>query len=266
MGTLHAFLLALVQGLTEFLPISSSAHLVLLPIVMDWQDQGLVMDIAAHLGSLFAVLFYFRRDLSDLFYGWLQSFNSSNEHNESAQLAWRLIWASIPIFIIALFVQSYLLPHIRNAVVIGVASIVFGLLLWHADKKGKQTRMNKDLKVKDALLIGIAQAFALIPGASRSGVTMTAGMWLDLTRVEAARFSFLLAIPTILAASLYGIYKTRQHEVIINWGLTLGVIACSAIVAFLCIHWFIKFVSKIGMMPFVIYRIVLGSLLLFFYL
>jgi undecaprenyl-diphosphatase len=163
-------------------------------------------------------------------------------------------------------VQAYLAPYIRNAVVIGVASIVFGLLLWHADKKGKQTRMNKDLKVKDALLIGIAQAFALIPGASRSGVTMTAGMWLDLTRVEAARFSFLLAIPTILAASLYGIYKTRQHEVIINWGLTLGVIACSAIVAFLCIHWFIKFVSKIGMMPFVIYRIVLGSLLLFFYL
>jgi undecaprenyl-diphosphatase len=266
MGTLHAFLLALVQGLTEFLPISSSAHLVLLPIVMDWQDQGLVMDIAAHLGSLFAVLFYFRHDLRNLVYGWLQSFNTSNERNEHAQLAWLLLWASIPIFVIALFVQSYLLPHIRNAVVIGIASIVFGLLLWHADKSGKQTRVNKDLTLKDALIIGVAQAFALIPGASRSGVTMTAGMWLDLTRVDAARFSFLLAIPTILAASLYGIYKTRQHEVVINWVLTLGVVVCSAIVAFLCIHWFIKFVSKIGMMPFVVYRIVLGSLLLFFYL
>jgi undecaprenyl-diphosphatase len=264
MGTLHAFLLALVQGLTEFLPISSSAHLVLLPIVMDWQDQGLVMDIAAHLGSLFAVLFYFRHDLSNLVYGWLQSFNTSNERNEHAQLAWLLLWASIPIFLIALLVQSYLLPYIRNAIVIGIASIVFGLLLWHADKSGKQTRVNKDLTLKDALIIGVAQAFALIPGASRSGVTMTAGMWLDLTRVDAARFSFLLAIPTILAASLYGIYKTRQHEVVINWVLTLGVVVCSAIVAFLCIHWFIKFVSKIGMMPFVVYRIVLGSLLLFF--
>lgn len=266
MGTLHAFLLALVQGLTEFLPISSSAHLVLLPIVMEWEDQGLVMDIAAHLGSLFAVLFYFRRELSELISGWCQSFSSNNEPSEDARLAWLLLWASIPIFIMALLVQSYLLPHIRNAVVIGFASIVFGLLLWHADKSGKQSRVNKDLNVKDALLIGVAQAFALIPGASRSGVTMTAGMWLGLTRVEAARFSFLLAIPTILAASLYGIYKSRQHEVIINWGLTLGVIVCSAIVAFLCIHWFIKFVSKIGMMPFVIYRIALGGLLLFFYL
>lgn len=266
MGILHAFLLALVQGLTEFLPISSSAHLVLLPIVMEWEDQGLVMDIAAHLGSLFAVLFYFRHDLNKLIRGWFKSFSSNNENNEDAQLGWLLFWASLPIFVVAIFVHSYLLPHMRNAVVIGVASIVFGLLLWHADKSGKQTRANKDLNMKDALMIGIAQAFALIPGASRSGVTMTAGMWLGLTRVEAARFSFLLAIPTILAASLYGIYKASQNEVIINWSLILGVIACSAIVAFLCIHWFIKFVSTIGMMPFVIYRIALGGLLLFFYL
>jgi len=266
MGTLHAFLLALVQGLTEFLPISSSAHLVLLPILMEWKDQGLVMDIAAHLGSLFAVLFYFRHDLKKILNGWLQSLNSSNTKNADARLAWLLLWASVPIFVIALLFQSYLLPYIRNAVVIGCASIVFGILLWHADKSGKQIRENKDLNVKDALMIGIAQAFALIPGASRSGVTMTAGMWLGLTRVEAARFSFLLAIPTILAASLYAIYKSRQHEVVINWGLTVGVVACSAIVAFLCIHWFIKFVSKIGMMPFVIYRIALGCLLLFLYL
>jgi len=266
MGTLHAFLLAIVQGITEFLPISSSAHLVLLPIVMEWQDQGLVVDIAAHLGSLFAVLFYFRHDLSKLLKGWIQSFNITNDEHEDGDLAWLLIWASLPIFIAALLVQAYLIPHMRNAVVIGVASIVFGLLLWHADRSGKQTRYNKDLEVKDAFLIGIAQAFALIPGASRSGVTMTAGMWLGLTRVEAARFSFLLSIPTILAASLYGVYKSSAQDVVINWGLTIAVVVCSAIVAFLCIHWFIKFVSKIGMLPFVIYRIALGALLLFFFL
>ena len=265
MGTLHAFLLALVQGLTEFLPISSSAHLVLLPVVMEWQDQGLVMDIAAHLGSLFAVLFYFRNDLSKLIRGWIQSFGSSNV-NDDSRLAWLLLWATLPIFIVALLVQAYLIPHIRNAVVIGVASIVFGLLLWHADKSGKQIRHNNDLTLRDALLVGVAQVFALIPGASRSGVTMTAGMWLGLTRVEAARFSFLLAIPTILAASLYGGYRSLQQEVVINWGLTLGVVACSAVVAFICIHWFIKFVSKIGMLPFVIYRILLGVVLLFIYL
>ena len=266
MGILHALLLAVVQGLTEFLPISSSAHLVLLPIVMEWQDQGLVMDIAAHLGSLFAVLFYFRYDLNKLFTGWVQSFGIDNSSSEDARLGWLVLWATVPIFVVALIMQFYLLPYIRNPIVIGIASIIFGLLLWHADTSGKQTRFNKDLTLSDAIIIGIAQAFALIPGASRSGVTMTAAMWLGLTRVEAARFSFLLAIPTILAASLYGSYKAMQHEAVVNWALALGVIACSAIVAFLCIHWFIKFVSKIGMLPFVIYRVLLGGLLLFFYL
>ncbi len=266
MGIFHTFLLAVIQGLTEFLPISSSAHLVLLPVVMQWQDQGLVMDIAVHLGSLFAVLFYFRHDLRKLTRGWFQSFNSGIETNEDSRLAWLLIWATVPIFIAALIVQAFLLQYMRNAVLIGVASIFFGLLLWHADKSGKQTRENKDLTLRDVLLIGIAQAFALIPGASRSGVTMMAGMWLNLTRVEAARFSFLLAVPTILAASLYGSYKALQQGVVIDWALVFSSVICSAVVAFACIHWFIKFVSKIGILPFVIYRILLGALLLIVYL
>ena len=264
MDALHAFLLAVIQGLTEFLPISSSAHLVLLPIIMQWQDQGVAVDIAAHLGSLFAVIFYFRHDLQKLSNDWSQPL--STENNAQSNLVWLLLWASVPIFVVALIVQAYLMPHLRNAVVIGIASIIFAILLWLADRQGSQARTNKDLTIKDAILIGIAQAFALIPGASRSGVTMTAGMWLGLTRVEAARFSFLLAIPTILAASLYGAYKAAQHDFIINWPLALGVIACSAIVAFLCIDWFLKVVGKIGMLPFVIYRILLGGILLFFYL
>ena len=265
MDALHAFLLAVIQGLTEFLPISSSAHLVLLPIVMQWQDQGIVIDIAAHLGSLLAVVFYFRHDLSKLVSSWLQSFGVDHK-SDDARLAWNILWASVPIFIVALIAQVYLLEYARNAVVIGIASIVFAILLWLADKQGSQKRSNKDIKVKDALFIGIAQAFALIPGASRSGVTMTAGMWLGLTRVEAARFSFLLAIPTILAASIYGAYKGMIQDSAIDWALTLGVMACSAIVAFLCIDWFLKVVTKLGMTPFVIYRIILGGLLLFFYL
>ena len=264
MDALHAFLLAVIQGLTEFLPISSSAHLVLLPIIMQWQDQGVAVDIAAHLGSLFSVIFYFRHDLQKLSNDWSQPL--STENNAQSNLVWLLLWASLPIFVVALIVQAYLMPHLRNAVVIGIASIIFAILLWFADKQGSQTRTNKDLTIKDAILIGIAQAFALIPGASRSGVTMSAGMWLGLTRVEAARFSFLLAIPTIFAASLYGAYKAAQHDFIINWPLALGVIACSAIVAFLCIDWFLKVVGKIGMLPFVIYRILLGGILLFFYL
>ena len=265
MDALHAFLLAVIQGLTEFLPISSSAHLVLLPIIMQWQDQGLVIDIAAHLGSLLAVIFYFRHDLSKLMNDWIESFGTGVKTDES-KLAWLVLWASLPILIVALFVQAYLLHYLRDAIVIGIASIIFAVLLWLADKQGSQTRTHKELSLKDAILIGIAQAFALIPGASRSGVTMTAGMWLGLTRVEAARFSFLLAIPTILAATLYGSYKATHHEFIIHWPLTFAVIACSAIVAFLCIDWFIKVVTKIGMLPFVVYRILLGGVLLFFYL
>jgi undecaprenyl-diphosphatase len=265
MEILHAFLLAIIQGLTEFLPISSSAHLVLLPILMHWKDQGLIMDIALHFGSLIAVITYFRHDLRKLLCGWVQSFTAKT-NNEDAKLAWLLFWASLPILVIALFVQAYVMPYMRNAVVIGIASIVFAVFLWHADKYGKQTRSSKDLKIQDALLIGIAQAFAIIPGASRSGVTMTAGMWLGLTRVETARFSFLLSIPTILAASFFAGYEATQAAVEINWGLNLGVIVCSAVVAFLCIHWFIKFVSRIGMLPFVIYRILLGAILLIVYL
>jgi undecaprenyl-diphosphatase len=266
MDAAHAFLLSVIQGLTEFLPISSSAHLVLLPIFMQWQDQGVVIDIAAHLGSLLAVILYFRHDLSRLLKCWLLSLGSSTLRNEDSHMAWLIIWASLPIFIAALFVQAYLFPHIRNAVVIGIASIVFAILLLLADWQGSQNRLNRELNINDAILIGIAQAFALIPGASRSGVTMTAGMWLGLTRVEAARFSFLLAIPAILSASVYGAFKAMQHDFIINWTLTISVVACSAVVAYICIHWFLIFISKIGMLPFVIYRILLGGALLFFYL
>jgi len=266
MGSLHAFLLAVIQGVTEFLPISSSAHLVLLPIVMQWQDQGIIVDIAAHLGSLFAVLFYFRADLCKLIVGWLESFGSSNTTTEDGRLAWLLLWATLPILIAAFLFQAYLIEYVRDAIVIAITSIIFGLLLWVADWRGKQTRQTKQLTTIDAVLIGLAQVCALIPGASRSGVTMTAGLWLGLTRVEAARFSFLLAIPTILAASLYGSYRALQQGAIIQWDLALSVIACSAIVAFLCIHWFIKFVSKIGMLPFVLYRILLGAVLLIVYL
>ena len=266
MGSLHAFLLAVIQGITEFLPISSSAHLVLLPIVMQWQDQGVVIDIAAHFGSFLAVLFYFRSDLHKLTKSWFEKLDSSSNVSEGRHLAWLLMWATLPILIAALVLQAYILPYVRHAVVIAIASIFFGLLLWVTDLCGKKTRKTKQLTTVDALLIGLAQATALIPGASRSGVTMTAGLWLGLTRVEATRFSFLLAIPTIFTASLYGSYRALQQDAIVQWDLALSVGACSAVVAFLCIHWFIKFVGRVGMLPFALYRIFLGVVLLAVYL
>ena len=231
---------------------------------MQWQDQGIVIDIAAHFGSLLAVLFYFRADIRRLIFAWFGSF-ADNETSQDAKLAWNIILATIPILIAALIVHAYLLEHIRNAIVIGITSIIFGLLLWQADKFGKQARSVKDLTIFDAVFIGIVQSIALIPGASRSGVTMTAGMWIGLSRIETARFSFLLAIPTILMASLYGTYRALGVSVTIDWGLTLAVVLCSAVVAFLCIHWFLKFVSRLGMLPFVIYRILLGTVLLIAY-
>lgn len=268
MGFLQAFLLAVIQGLTEFLPISSSAHLVLLPIIMQWQDQGLVIDIAAHFGSLIAVLFYFRKDAQNLLNAWFGSFSNKEKtakQQQSSHKAWLLFYASLPILIIALLVQAYVMQHVRNAIVIGVASIVFAFFLWRADKRGKQVYDMHELTFYQAIIIGFAQAFALIPGASRSGVTMMAGMWMGLTRVEAARFSFLLAIPTILAATIFGAYRIVTQNALLEWGLMLTVVLVSTLTAWLCIHWFIKFVSKIGMLPFVIYRIVIGVVLLIAY-
>jgi len=244
MGTFHAFLLSVIQGVTEFLPISSSAHLVLLPIVMDWQDQGIVVDIAVHFGSLLAVIFYFRCDVQKLIVGWFKSFDTSNGTNQDGRLAWLIIWATLPIMIVALLFNAYALEHIRNAFIIAASSIIFGLLLWVVDMRRENTRTVKELSLRDVILIGLAQSVALVPGASRSGVTMTAGIWLGLTRVDAARFSFLLAIPTILAATLFACYRAIQVEIMVQWVLVLGVVACSSLVSFFCIHWFIKFVSK----------------------
>ncbi len=262
MEVLHAFLLAVIQGITEFLPISSSAHLVLLPIIMHWQDQGLVMDIAAHLGSLLAVLVYFRNDLRNLIG---RGFTSTGQGREGRSLAWLLLWGTLPILIVAIIVHTQVEQYSRNAIVIALASIFFGLLLWLADWRGSHTRGTRQLTTMDAILVGLAQVCALIPGASRSGVTMTAAMWLGLKRVEAARFSFLLAIPTILATSLYGGYRVVQDATAIRWSFGLGVFACSAVVTLLCIHWFLQFVNRIGILPFALYRILLGGVLLVAY-
>lgn len=265
METLHAFLLAVIQGITEFLPVSSSAHLVLLPIIMNWQDQGLMVDVAAHLGSLLAVLFYFRNDLRKLVSKGPTPTGSPGQSSEEGNLAWLLLWATLPILVMALIFHAYVAQYSRNAIVIALASIFFGLLLWLADWRGSHTRGTKQLTTVDAILIGLAQACALIPGASRSGVAMTAAMWLGLKRVEAARFSFLLAIPTIFAASVYGGYHAAQGAAAIRWGFGFGVLACSAVVTFFCIHWFIKFVNQVGLLPFVLYRLLLGGVLLFAY-
>ena len=265
MTFIQIIVLALVQGLTEFLPISSSGHLILVPKLSDWPDQGLAFDVAVHVGTLSAVMYYFRKDIIQMFKAWTQSIAKS-EHTPESRLAWSVIIGSIPVAIGGLLLHDLADTVFRSPLVIAWTTIGFGVLLGLADWFAPRKREINSMTWTAAVWVGLAQVLAIIPGTSRSGITMTAALFLGFTRQAAARFSFLLSIPTILTASLYGMYKSTAHDVVINWGLTSAVLACSAIVAFLCIHWFIKFVSKIGMLPFVIYRIALGVLLLFFYL
>ncbi len=261
MDNLHIFILAVVQGLTEFLPISSSAHLVLLPSFLDWPDQGLVFDVAVHFGSLLAVLFYFRSEVRRMIRAWLRNV-SGGEADQDSLLAWWVIVATLPAIIFGFLLQEVVEQSLRSPWIIAMASIGFGLLLWSADVKGARKRDEYSLQFKDALLIGLFQVLALIPGTSRSGITITLGLFLGLTRAAAARFSFLLAMPVIFAS---GVLQTVRMFVEVNpigWDeLALGIVL-SAISAGLCIHVFLRLVERIGMLPFVIYRVILGLVIL----
>ncbi|MDX1811517.1 MAG: undecaprenyl-diphosphate phosphatase [Gammaproteobacteria bacterium] len=260
MDFIQIVVLAIVQGLTEFLPISSSAHLILVPIVFDWPDQGLAFDVSVHVGSLTAVLIYFRHELMRMTKDWVSSIVERKMVGESG-LAWAVIFGTIPAGVAGLIVNGAIEDSMRSALVIASATIGFGLLLWYADAKGKQTRSEHSINAKDVLIIGFMQALALIPGTSRSGITITAGLLLGLSRDAAARFSFLLSIPLIVAG---GGLKTKdliESTLPVDWQALIIGIVLSAISAYLCIHFFLALINKIGMMPFVIYRLVLGAIL-----
>ncbi|MBL1277476.1 MAG: undecaprenyl-diphosphate phosphatase [Ectothiorhodospiraceae bacterium] len=265
MDSLHAIFLALLQGITEFLPVSSSAHLILLPRLLGWPDQGLAFDVAVHVGTLSAVVLYFRRELVPMTQDWFQSL-LTRKNTANSRLAWAVLWGTIPVGLAGLLLKGYIEDNLRSELVIAAATIGFGLLLWWADAKGKRNRDEYSLRVSDILIIGVAQALALIPGTSRSGVTMTAGLMLGLSRQAAARFSFLLSIPVItLAGGLLTLDLIKEPSRVDWSAMTIGVIT-SAITAYVCIHFFLKLLERIGMLPFVIYRMGLGVLLLFLFL
>jgi undecaprenyl-diphosphatase len=201
MTTLEIVVLAIIQGLTEFLPISSSAHLQLPSHLLGWKDQGLGFDVATHVGTLLAVLLYFKKDVVELTIAWFASLKG----NKSAQsnLAWCIIIGTIPAGLAGLLLKDFIEIYARSVTVIAATTIVFGLLLGWADKYATQTKVIDQITFKNALLIGLAQAMALIPGTSRSGITMTVGLMLGFDRQSAARFSFLLSIPIIVLAGGY---------------------------------------------------------------
>ena len=261
MDLAQIILLAIVQGLTEFLPISSSAHLILVPLLLNWPDQGLAFDVAVHVGSLIAVVFYFRREVGQMLKAWFQSLSGDGSSRDS-RLAWWIILGTIPAVIIGFIFKGLIESELRSPWVIAATTIVFGLLLWVADRSPSKSRSEHDLGFKDVLVIGLFQAIALIPGTSRSGITITAGLLLGMNRRSAARFSFLLSMPLIFASGSLQTLDLLQSSLTIDWMALILAIVLSAVSAGLCIHYFLKLIDGIGMLPFVIYRLLLGAFLI----
>ena len=254
-------LLALVQGSTEFLPISSSAHLILTPYLLGFDDQGLAFDVAVHMGSLGAVITYFRHEVVRMTLAWAGSLRGERPLSADGRLAWLIILATLPIVFGGLMMRGVVATELRSISVIATATILFGLLLYWFDVRGSRSRDEQSLTVKDALLIGLFQVLAIIPGTSRSGITMTAGMMLGLTRRAASRFSFLLSIPTILMSGALVTADLLRSDLPIEWNaLALGAVLSFG-AAYLCIHLFLQMIERIGMRPFVLYRLALGAFL-----
>lgn len=264
MDHIQFIVLGLIQGLAEFLPISSSAHLILVPELFGWNDQGLAIDLAAHVGTLTAVVCYFRRDLQMMLVGWYGSGFSFK--NRQSRYVWYVIVATIPAAIGGLLLGGLVEGTLRSPLVIAVTTIFYGILLGWADYSGKRNRDQSTLRWTDVWIISFAQVLALVPGTSRSGITMTAGLLLGLDRVAASRFSFMLSIPVTMLGGGYGALKLILSPQPVDWLAVFIVVAVSACTAFLTIHYFLKFLQRFGMMPYVVYRLVLGiALIVLFY-
>ncbi len=263
MSTLETIFLALIQGLTEFLPISSSAHLIIPSQVLGWKDQGQAFDVAVHVGTLLAVLLYFKDELIKMAGAWFCSVSQRKQTTDSL-LAWWLIVATIPAGLFGFLFKDFIEENLRSALVIAATTIIFGVLLGFADKKATQQRVIEHICWKDALIIGFCQALAMIPGTSRSGITITAGLMLGLDRQSAARFSFLMSIPIITLAGGYHAVNLVLSDTAVDWRALIIGSVLSFGSALACIHYFLMFVERVGMTPFVIYRLILGFGLLIF--
>ena len=281
MSVLQAFVLSLIQGITEFLPISSSAHLILTPYFFGWDDQGLTFDIVTNTGTLLAVVVYFRRELWDILrqpLAGVAHFATDDEDSEPAgtdgdprsdqadgpPLLGLLAVATVPVVVAGLTIYGWLSTDARDPRLIAATSIIFALLLFFSDHRCRHHRGFAEIGWRDALLIGLAQALALVPGTSRSGVTLTAALMLGLKRRQAARFSFLIAIPVSCAAVLHDLKDLLEIGATSTGALlpyAVGLLG-SAISAFLVIGWLLRWVERQSLDIFVVYRILLGLIIL----
>ena len=258
----HLLSLALIQGITEFLPISSSGHLILLPSFTNFPDQGLLIDVSVHVGTLLAVIIYFFRDSLSILKGF-SDLATGNRHSVPAQLTKFLIWATIPVIILGLILKiTDIIDLLRNIKVIGWTMIIFGIFLYLADRFSFSKKINLNYSIKEALIMGLWQSVALIPGTSRSGATITAARILAYKRKSAARIAMLMSIPTILASGSLEIIDV-WHKVDFNhFNDAIIVICLSFIFAFLTLTIMMRLLNSISFTPYVIYRILLGVLLL----
>ena len=262
MDIFQTIILGLIQGLTEFLPISSSAHLVLIPKLSGMKDQGLAYDVVLHFGTLCAIVYYYRCSLlsmSKSFFNTLQTRRLEGD----AGLAWAVLLGTIPVGLAGIIFKNDISINLRSVEVIAFATIFFGLLLGFSDwLHSRMDRVRDVIRASDVLIVGCFQALALIPGTSRSGITITAALLVGLSRQMSIKFSFLLAIPVITLATLAKMFDLVNESAEVDWlMLTLGFIV-STITAYATVVFFIRLVDRIGFLPFVIYRILLGVLLL----
>ncbi len=264
MTFLQLLIIAVVQGVTEFLPISSSGHLILIPYFTQMPDQGPLIDVAVHLGSLLAIILYFWREVLGLARGGLATVGVGSDP-EQRRLLWWIVVGTIPAIAFGLFLkQGGWLDSFRSTTLVAVNLIVYGILLGVADWLGPRRKRYEDMSLKDAVIVGLAQALALIPGTSRSGVTMTAARFLGYERIEAARFSFLLSIPAIAGAGTLAVLDLAEASAAMQWDALIAG-ALTFLSAFATMAFLMRFLRHASMLVFVLYRVGLGALLLAFF-
>lgn len=261
MSIVHILVLSLIQGLTEFLPISSSGHLILLPYLFGWQSQGLEMDVALHVGTLAAVLIYFRTDIWEMLthvMRYCRGGFKTQDFDHQVELALGLVVATLPAVALGLLLKKIGFEEIRQVNVIAATSILFAVVLYAADRFGSKEKTLADMTLVRSFLIGLGQAIALIPGVSRSGICISVGLSLGFSRVAAARFAFLMSIPSILGAATLTAHDALKTGNSVAWrDMGLGV-AFSSLAGLLAIHFMMRLLARYTLTVFVIYRIVLG--------
>jgi len=266
MGWFEAVVLGIVQGLTEFLPISSSAHLRIVGEAFGWNDPGAAFTAITQIGTEIAVLVYFRHDIARIIGAWVTSlFRRERRGDPDARIGWLIIVGSIPIIVLGLLFKDQIETTLRDLRIVAAALIVFSLVLYWADRVGAKKRELPDLTVSHGIIYGLAQSMALIPGVSRSGGTITAGLFLGYSREAAARYSFLLAVPAVLGSGLYEAYGALHGDVAgggVAWGPTILATVLAFGVGLVVIAWLLRYLARGSFTPFVVYRIALGVLVL----